>query len=362
MAEIFDIAKLDQLLEKIVDNKSIFSTVMKIENSDGSFSWSGACGDMQSQDRYFIASVTKLYITAVLMKLIEEEKITLTDKISDYLPDKYWKDLHLLNGIDYSDQISILHLISNTSGLPDYFFHKQKNGRAAADELLDGNDSEWPIDKTIELVKKMKPNFKPGAKSFWPGTHHKAAYSDTNYQLLGKILEQVTGKPISEIFRDYIFSELNFENTYVYTNQDDHSPVPFYYGAKKLWLPKYISSVGPEGGIVSTADEVMFFIKAFFSGRFFPSEKIEVLKKWNLIFPPPGLFLFGIGLEKLWIPWIASPLKHPGEILGFWGQTGSFAFYNPKSDLYFCGSTNQINGKGHRLAAGMMLKVIKSVI
>ncbi len=362
MAEKIDTAKLDQLLDKMLENKSIFSATMKIENSDGSFSWSGACGNMQSQDRYFIASVTKLYITAVVKKLIEEEKLALTDKISEILPEKYWKDLHLLNGKDYSDQISILHLISNTSGLPDYFFHKQKNGRTAADDLLDGNDSEWSIDKTIDLVKNMKPNFKPGAKSFWPGTQHKAAYSDTNYQLLGKILEQITGNPISKIFRDYIFSELNFQNTYVYTDQDDHSPVPFYYGTKKLWLPKYISSVGPEGGIVSTADEVMIFIKEFFRGRFFPTEKIEELKKWNVIFPPPGLFLFGIGLEKLWIPRIASPFKYPGEILGFWGQTGSFAFYNPKTDLYFCGTTNQINGTGHRLAAGMILKVIKSAM
>ena len=82
---------------------------------------------------------------------------------------------------------------------------------------------------------------------------------------------------------------------------------------------------------------------------------------WNLIFPPPGLFYFGIGLEKLFIPWIASPFKPGGEILGFWGQTGSFAFYNPKTDLYFCGTTNQINGAGHRKAANVMLKIIKSV-
>ena len=82
---------------------------------------------------------------------------------------------------------------------------------------------------------------------------------------------------------------------------------------------------------------------------------------WNLIFPPPGLFYFGIGLEKLFIPWIASPFKPVGEILGFWGQTGSFAFYNPKTDLYFCGTTNQINGAGHRKAANVMLKIIKSV-
>jgi D-alanyl-D-alanine carboxypeptidase len=48
--------------------------------------------------------------------------------------------------------------------------------------------------------------------------------------------------------------------------------------------------------------------------------------------------------------------------LGFWGQTGSFAFYNPESDLYFCGTTNQINGEGHRAATDAMLKIIKAVL
>jgi len=360
MVKTINTETLNHLVNKMVDNKSIFSAVMKIENMDGSFSWKGASGEIEADSRYFIASVTKLYITAVVMKLIEEGTMSLNDRITKYLPEEYYSGLHVLNGIDYSHELTVKHLISNTSGIPDYFFHKQDNGRTAADNLLDGNDNEWPIEKTIDLIKKMKPNFKPGAKSFWPGTQHKASYSDTNYQLLGKLLEQITDKTIGDVFQDYIFSELNFQNTYVYKNSGDESPAPFFYGVKKLWLPKYIGSVGPEGGIVSTADEVMIFLKAFFNGRFFPAERIDALKKWNLILPPPGLFLYGIGLEKIWIPWIASPFKHPGDILGFWGQTGSFAFYNPKSDLYFCGTTNQINGSGHRAATSAMLKIIKS--
>lgn len=354
--------KLNQLINNMVDNKNIFSSVMKIENTEGSISWKGSSGEIEPDNRYFIASVTKLYITAVVMKLVEEGKMSLNDRITKFLPEEFYKGLHVLKGIDYSHELTVKHLISNTSGIPDYFFHKQENGRTVADDLLDGNDNEWPIEKTIDLIKKMKPNFKPEAKSFWPGTKHKASYSDTNYQLLGKILEQITDKTIDEVFQDFIFSKLNFQNTYVYKNSADKSPMPFYYGSKKLWLPKYIASVGPEGGIVSTVDEVMIFLKAFFEGRFFGAERINALKKWNLILPPPGLFLYGVGLEKILIPWIASPVKHPGDILGFWGQTGSFAFYNPKSDLYFCGTTNQINGRGHRAAMSTMIKVIKSKI
>lgn len=77
---------------------------------------------------------------------------------------------------------------------------------------------------------------------------------------------------------------------------------------------------------------------------------------------PPGMFYFGVGLEKLWTPRIISPFKPIREVLGFWGQTGSFAFYNPDADLYFCGTTNQINGAGHRAAANAMVKIIKSAL
>lgn len=346
---------LNRLMDKMIDHKRIFDIAICVENGDKSFSWKGAAGNMQAESRYFIASVTKLYVTAVVMQLIEEQKIALEDKISTYLPQEYCDKLHVYKGVDYSNEISIYHLISNTSGLPDYFFHKQKNGRTAADDLLEGKDEAWPIEKTIELIKELKPNFKPGAKG-------KASYSDTNYQLLGKIIENITGKSIAVVFDEYIFSKLNFKNTYTYIDPGDKTPVPFYYKSTALWLPQYMASIAPEGGIVSTLEEGMLFIKEFFNGRFFPKEKIEDLKKWNLIFPPPGLFYYGIGLEKLWVPWFVSPLKPIGEIFGFWGQTGSFAFYNPKTDLYFCGTTNQINGKGHRLAGKLMLKVIKAAL
>lgn len=346
-------ASLDQSIKKMVDGKSIFSVAMKVENGDGSISWSGAAGGMQIKDRYFIASVTKMYITVIMMKLIEEGKLSLDDKINSHLPEDYSEGLLVLKGVDYSGQLTVRHLISNTSGIPDYFFHKQENGRTAADELLEGNDEAWPLTRSISLIKKLKPNFKPGTK---------AAYSDSNYQLLGKIIEEVTGKPIQEVMKTYIFDPLQLHKTYVYEDTSDTLPTPFYYGAKKLWLPKYMASIGPEGGIVSTVDEVMIFLKAFFLGTFFPKEKIESMKQWKMILPPPGLFLFGVGLEKLWIPWIFSPIKYPGEILGFWGQTGTFAFYNPKTDLFFCGVTNQINGWGHRKATGLMVKTIKSML
>ncbi|MBS4539488.1 beta-lactamase family protein [Clostridium sp. D2Q-11] len=346
---------LNNVVEEIGNKKDVFSAVLCVESGDNSFCWTGAAGEMKKDSQYFIASVTKLYITAVIMKLIKEGRINLHDKISKYLSDEFMEGLHVLKGVDYSNEITIKHLISNTSGIPDYFFHKQSDGKTSASELLDGKDESWNLDKTINLVKELIPNFVPGKKG-------KAAYSDTNYQLISKIIETITQKNISEVFKEYIFDELNFKNTYAYKDPSDNKPVPFYYKSKKLWLPNYMVSVTSEGGIVSTAEESMIFLKEFFNGHFFPKDSIEDLKKWNFILPPPSLFYYGIGLEKLFIPRVISPFKRITEIVGFWGQTGSFAWYNPDTDLYFTGTTNQINGAGHSAVTKAILKVIKSVL
>ncbi len=351
MAELNE-AFLEQLVQKIVRKKNVYSCVLCVESGDGRLSWTGAAGDMQPGDRYFIASVTKLYITAVVMRLMEQDKLRLDDRIADPLPAEYVDGIHMLNGKDHSPEITIRHLISNTSGLPDYFFHKQPDGKTAADALLDGVDQPWHLDKTIATVKQLKPNFPPGKKG-------KAAYSDTNYQLLGRIIETVTGMSMGDVLKKHLFDELELQQTYAYSDPEDTSPVPFYYKSKKLWVPEYIASVTAEGGIVSTAQECMRFTKAFFQGRFFPSEKIEDMKQWNWIYPPPGLFLFGVGLEKLWTPRIISPFKPIRDVLGFWGQTGSFAWHHPETDLYFTGTTNQIDGSGHSAAGSAIFKIIK---
>jgi CubicO group peptidase (beta-lactamase class C family) len=235
---------LTKVVEKIVSSKNVFGATLCVESGDKSISWSGAAGNMQPNDKYFIASVTKLYVSAVVLRLVEEKRLRLSDKICNYLPEELTVGLHILKGEDYSKQITIMHLISNTSGVPDYFFHKLPNGKTAASFLLEGNDEAWPLEKSIEYVKRMKPNFIPGQKG-------KVNYSDTNYQILGRIIEVVTGKPIGEVFKEFIFDPLGLKNTYAYCDTSDVAPTKFYYKKNELWIPKYMASVTVEGGIVS---------------------------------------------------------------------------------------------------------------
>ncbi|WP_426821623.1 serine hydrolase [Anaerobacillus isosaccharinicus] len=131
---------------------------------------------------------------------------------------------------------------------------------------MEGHDQSWDLELTIQTVKKLTPNFSPGKK-------RKAAYSDTNYQLLGTIIEIVTKKSIDEVFKESLFDKLGLRHTYVYKDLFDNAPVPFYYKSKKLWLPKYLVSIPSEGGIVSTAEESMLFLKEFFNGIFFQKRR-----------------------------------------------------------------------------------------
>ncbi|MBM7839769.1 CubicO group peptidase (beta-lactamase class C family) [Alkalihalobacillus xiaoxiensis] len=343
---------LQKTVQQMANKKNNFGAILSVEQGDGKLSWTGAAGNLQADDPYFIASVTKLYVTTIVLLLRAEGKLQLKDQIRSYLSEDLIAGIHILDGIDYSKELTIQHLISNTSGIPDYFAYKQVSGISVADQLFKGEDQSWPLEKVLTLVKEMKPKFKPGQKG-------KVNYSDTNYQLLGRIIENITGMSIANVFKRYIFDELGFTKTYVYEDVNDQKPVSLHYKSSTIRLPLYFSSVGAEGGIVSTAQETMQFLRAFAKGHFFPKEQIEELKQWQLIFFP-GSFYYGIGLEKLWLPRIYSPFKPINEIIGFWGQTGAFAFYNTERDLYFSGTVNQSSGFGHSAAVRAMIQIIRA--
>lgn len=346
---------LNQVLKKIVHKKNIFGVSLCVEDGDSLITWAGEAGNIQKDDQYFLTSVTKLCVTAVILRLRYEKQIQLEDKIYQFFSNGLIDKIHVFNEVDYSKEITVLQLLSNTSGIPDYLSYKQNNGKTADYNLFkNGKDEAWPLDKTLEVVKKLKGKFRPGQKG-------KVLYSNTNYKLLGAIIENITGKKIAEVFKEYIFDELKLSKTYVYQDVKDKTPLPMYYKSKELHISQCIASVTAEGGVVSTSKETMTILKSFFKGHFFPKVYLDELKKWNFIFFPLQSY-FGIGLEKLWVPRILSPLKPIKEVLGFWGSSGAFAFYNVDTNLYFTGTVNQASGFGHSAAFKGIIKIIKSAL
>lgn len=321
---------MQSVLDKTVAGKKIFGTSFGVER-DGS-SWFGTSGNFATDQSYFIASTTKLFTTAVILRLKSGNKLNLDDKISKYLDKDICNGLHICKGRDYSNDITIKHLLAHTSGLPDYFQSKGANGISLEDDIVNGNDQFWTFEQVIEKTKAMKPLFPPETKN-------KAHYSDTNFQLLGKIIENITEKSYAENCTEYIINPLGLSKTYLYQNSTDNTPKTLYYKEKELFIPKAMTSFGPDGGMVSTSVDMLIFIQAFFSGKLFPASYINDLQVWNKIFFP---MQSGIGIHKFKLPWLFNPTGTVPYFIGHSGLSGALAYYSPGDNLFIVGSVNQV--------------------
>jgi CubicO group peptidase (beta-lactamase class C family) len=338
-------SSLDQIVRAANEKKNIFGAVFYISSDDNSIDLLSASGNIAAEDPYYIASINKLVIASILLKLYAAGRVDLNDKISEYLPKEIITGLHIHKGKEFSNDLTITHLLSHTSGLPCYLTDKQADGSRVMAELEASIDQPWPVDKVIQAVKTMKTHFPPGQKG-------KAKYGDTNFQILNLIIESVTGKPVQIALQD-LFQELNLENTYVFENIHDDSFVPTFYKSEQLTIPRFLKST--QNDIISTARDQMTFLKAFFNGHFFPKERLHELERWNSIFFP---FKYGIGIQKFYMPRVLSPFRPVPEMIGHSGSVGSVAFYVPEMEVYIVGTTNQ---QAHpNIAFQTMIRILTS--
>ena len=319
---------LDQLVSNAITKRHIYGAVFYVSSGDNSIDLISASGEMQEDSQYYIASINKLLVSSIILRLYTENRLDLHDKISEYLPEEVVRGLHIHKGKDYSNDLSIAHLMSHTSGLPCYLTDKQANGKKAMTELEAGIDQPWPIDKVIHEAKRMKTHFPPGKKG-------RAKYIDTNHQILGLIIENITGQPVNIILKN-LFQELNLTKTYVCEDANNEDFIPIRYKSEERHIPLFLNST--QNDIISTAKDQMTFIKAFFNGYFFPKERLNELEKWHNIFFP---FKYGIGIQKFYMPRMLTPFRPVPDMVGHCGSTGSVAFYAPDVDLYITGTTNQ---------------------
>lgn len=343
------IEKLHQLLANSIDGKKVLGASFCL--SSDNFSWCGASGNLNEKSQYFIASTTKLFVTAIVLRLRAEGKLAMDDKIARFFSKESLNGLHNYKGKDYTSEITIQHLLAHTSGLPDYFQGKDDRGNSLEKAVVAGNDQSWSFEDVLVRSKSLKPLFAPGT----PG---KANYSDVNFQLLGRIIEMITGKNFAEVCRSYIISPLGLSNTYLYEDVADNRPVSLYYRDKPLIIPHAMTSFRSDGGIVSTSGDMMRFIQAFFHGELFPSDDINSLKVWNRIFFP---MQSGVGIHRFKLPWIFNPFNTVPELIGHSGLSGALAFYAPDKNLFITGTVNQVAypDTSFRLAIKLMLCALK---
>ncbi|MBE0432693.1 beta-lactamase family protein [candidate division WOR-3 bacterium] len=319
---------LDKIVAGAVARKHIYGAVFHVLSGDSVIDLTSAAGNLREDSQYYIASINKLFISAIILKLDTEGKLDMRDKISKYIPGETVRGLNVYKGKDHSGEIAIVHLMSHTSGIPCYLTDRQADGKREIAMLEAGIDRPWPIDRVIQEVKRMKSHFPPGRAG-------RAKYSDTNFQILSLIIENITGEPMNIVLKN-LFQELSLARTYVYEDTDGSDLVPIYYKSEIVKIPLFLAST--KNDIVSTAEDQMTFLRAFFNGYFSPKNRLKELEKWNNIFFP---FKYGIGIQKFYIPRVFSPLHPVPDMIGHAGSTGSVAYHVPDLDIYITGTTNQ---------------------
>ncbi len=315
----------------------------------------GKTGDFEANPMQanHLASVGKLFTATITGMLHDKGLLNFDDKIAHYLDDDLMRGLHLYKGKDYSGDITIRHLLKQTSGLNDAFFPLLK-------KILDEPELELTIREAVEWGKaNLKPVGKPGQKHF---------YTDTNYYLLGLIIENITKKPFHSAVHEMILEPLGMDNAYIsgYSkpkNKPDYPPARIKIFDTDLIEDKRIARIDyAGGGVVAPLNEFLVFMKALVNGQLAKESTLHrmINDDVKMGFPAIG-FNYGY---SVWKP-RAIPLMMPEKYYcwGCVGVTGAFMFFHPQTEAYVIGTFNDksYNAKALRFmlkeVIGPLLKI-----
>ncbi|MBU5425065.1 beta-lactamase family protein [Tissierella pigra] len=247
--------RFEKVFNKYASSKKINEGILLIENTSGEFSLMKRYGEKELNSPLLMASITKLFTTTCILILLEQNKLSLEDKIVNYFDINILKGIHVYKGREYSFELTVSDLLFQTSGLPDVYLE----GENSLINRIIQEDFHINFCDTISSVKKLKPHFKPRKKG-------KAYYADINFDILGQIVEKESGLTLSKAYEKYIFEPLRLVNTYL--PEDRYNEIPkIYYMNQIIHRPKFVISSGASGGCITTAQELMIFIKAFFRGK-----------------------------------------------------------------------------------------------
>jgi CubicO group peptidase (beta-lactamase class C family) len=348
-------------LEALLSQKTIYHAIMAVENMDGSFRWSSAAGiahpngtPVQPDTPFFIASIDKLYTAVVIMKLFEENRIALDQPVADFLPSSLVTGLHQLEGVDYTKQITIRHLLSHTSGLADYLEDRPKpsGSRSIIEMLVEDDDRSWNIEDFLARVRgELTPHFPPQSLNT---SRQKVRYSDTNYLLLIAIIEAVYNKPLHEVFAELLFLPLQMRHTFFLGQSEPlqplpHPPAALWFADQALDLPQAFASLK---SIYSTTADQILSLRAIMNGSVFkrPETLGLMQQRWNrfglpfdqaAMRAPSWPIEYGLGIKRFQMPRLFTLGRRVPAVIGHTGSTGSWLFYCPERGLLLSGTVDQ---------------------
>lgn len=336
---------LSRQLQRLIDAEAgrTHTVLLAVQSGDTRINFRGGAG-ASADAPFYIASVTKMFTATVIMQLRDQGLIDLDTTAQSILSQLDLSDLHTVKSHAFGPQLTIRHLLHQTSGLADYY-----EGDLAR-RLKQGKDQRYDLHDVLRMTRALPPQAAPDSGP--------AYYSDTNWQLLGAIIETVTGRPFGDVVQTQICAPLGLKQTLVLAHNqvDQPAPLALYNGSRPLHLPLALSSMGPDGGIVSSLEDMLTFLKAYMGNTLFAPHNEADIKMFKKLFFP---IQYGFGLMRFKLPRWMTLFRETPELVGHSGSSGSFAFYAPREDIYLTGTFNQINAPKRPFP--FMMRVLRMV-
>lgn len=319
---------LQQIIEKQL-NQDIPGILLHIQSGTGEIQWSGTAGVSEKEtgkkllpDQTFrIASVTKTFVAASILRLWDEGKLQLEDPVIGYISTEHAQILSQ----DYDlEKISILQVLRHNAGFFDHthapvFFEK----------VLQPGGHEWTRTEQLKLcVEAGEPIGKPGEKF---------SYSDTGYIILGEIIERIQGKTLGLAIPEILeFEKLGLANTAFegLKPQIDQARIHQYLQGQDTYSFHPSMDYFGGGGILSTTQDLSRFFLALFKGEVFKSPKTLEKMLEAPTYSETPMMDYRIGIYRIEVNGLEA-FSHAG----FWGTQVA---YFPSLDLAMATNYSQI--------------------
>ena len=225
---------------------------------------------MAQDARMLQGSVGKTYFAALALQLVGEGRLDLDAKVSSYLGQLPWYPR-----IPNADGITVRHLMTHTSGVMRYEFKE-----AFTEDLSAQPDKHWLPEELLAYVLDEEASFVQGEG--WE-------YSDTNFILLGMIMEGITGEACYDLIQDRILDPLNLENTVPSASrtipgliQGYAGPGNPFGGTDEVLLPDGRFVINPQfewagGGFASTPGDLARWARALYTGKAFDPDLLSLM-------------------------------------------------------------------------------------
>ncbi len=301
-AQTFDKAKLDNLFDVLAaKNKAMGSLTV---SKDGNVIYSRAVGFSQISEKekkpstvstkYRIGSITKMFTATMIFQLVDAGKLKLTDTLDKYYPN-----------VPNAKKITVAQLLGHRSGLHNFT-----------------NDAEYQTYMTaaktqsemLAVISKSATDFEPNAR---------ADYSNSNYVLLGYIVEKASGKSYQNALREMITAKIGLTNTSLGGKINQSANESYSYNFTGAWKPATetdMSIPGGAGAIISTPTDLTRFIEALFAGKLVSENSLNQMKTMTEGYGM-GMFQYPLDGKKAF--------GHTGGIDGF----NSMLIYVPDEKL-----------------------------